>query len=212
MRDSWKNPHPLLEEAERRSHRGVTKTFLKEDLETIYEDFEALIPFLPSRLLGISVPSYAAVIAQWRRDIDAVPRRREAFFDQHTANANMIMEKALMIDKAVRAKARKEKEIKFKNRESRKQFFKDRAKIDLPDIPAEVVKISRPFLAAIKIGRDGGSKRAWALLKPKIRKEWNTLYTEGMKKILWEHDAIQKERKRRNAMVALATRKSSLTC
>jgi hypothetical protein len=34
--------------------------------------------------------------------------------------------------------------------------------------------------------------------------EWNALYTEGMKKVMWEHIAIQKERKRRDAMVALA--------
>jgi hypothetical protein len=198
------NPHPLLEEGERPFYRGVRKTFSKDELETLYEDFEALIQSLPSRLFHISVPSYVATIAQWRRDMDAVPQRREAFFKQHMANANMIMEKALMIDKAVRAQARKEKEIKNNNRESRKQFFKDCAEIDLPDVPAEVVKISRPFLAAIKIGKDGGSKRLWALLKPKIRKEWNTFYTEGMKKAMWEHNAVQEERKRRDATVALA--------
>jgi hypothetical protein len=203
MRDSWKNPHPLLEEGERPFYRGVTKTFSKEDLEAIYEDFEALTPSLTSRLFHMTVPSYGPTIAQWCQDMKALPQRREAFFNKHIVNVNMMMENALMIDKAVRAKARKEKEIKNKNRESRKQFFKVRAAIDLPDVPAEAVKISRPFLAAIKIGKDGGTKRSWALLKPKIRREWNTLYTDGMKRVMWEHNVIQKEQKR-DAMVALA--------
>ncbi len=196
MRDSWRNPHPLLEEGERPYYRGVVKTFSKDELETMCEDFEALVPAIPVGPAGMPAAQHMAIITQWHQDLAAVPMRREAFFKQHTANANMIMEKALIIDKAVRAKARKDREIKKKNRESRAQFFKDCAEIDLPDVPAECVKISRPFLAAIKIGTDGGTPRSWAILKPKIRKEWNTLYEEGMKEVMWDHDKIQKEQKR----------------
>jgi hypothetical protein len=196
MRDSWRNLHPLLQAEERLYYKGVVKTFSKDELETICEDFEALVPLLPMRRDGMTAEQHMALIVQFLRDVDAIPMRRAAFFNQHTANAKMIMEKAIAIDKAVRAKARKDRQMNKRNRDSRAQFFKECAEVDLPDVPAEVVRISQPILAAIRIGTNRRSLRSWAILKPKIRKEWETVYTEEMKKEIWGYDEIQKEQKR----------------
>lgn len=153
MMDSWRNPHPLLQAEERLYYKSVVKTFSKDEQETVCDDFEALVPLLPMRRDGMTAEQRMVLIVQFLRDVDAIPMRRAVFFNQHRANAKMIMEKAIAIGKAVRAKARKGRQMKKRNRDSRVQFFKECAEVDLPDVPAEVVRISQPFLAAIKSAR-----------------------------------------------------------
>ena len=131
----------MLQAEECLYYEGVVKTFSKDELETICEGFEALVPLLPMRRDGMTAEQHMELIVQFLRDVDAIPMRRAAFFNQHTANAKMIMEKAIAIDKAVRAKARKDRQIKERNRYSRAQFFMECAEVDLPDVPAEVVRI-----------------------------------------------------------------------
>jgi hypothetical protein len=193
MRDSWKNPHPLLEEGERSFHRGITKTFLKKEFQTLFDDFEDLAPPIPVRIFRMNPAEHVAKLAEWRQKLAEVPQRREAFFNQRITTANKIMGKALIIDKAVRAKARKDKMAKQKNRELRKQFFLERVALELPDVATDAVLRNDAFNAAIKIGRDGGSQRSWALLKTKISKDWEN-NSERRKQIARNSDAIDEGR------------------
>jgi len=181
MRDSWKNPHPLLEEEERPAYKGVTKTFLKVEFQTLFDDFEKMIPAIPVRLFHMSAADHLAEVAEWRQKIAELSQRREAFFNERIVKTNKVMEKAIVIDKAVRGKARKEKLAKKKNRYLRRQYFLHRAALELPDVATDAILKNEAFRAAIKIGRDGGSHRSWALLKIKISKDWEENYDERHK-------------------------------
>jgi hypothetical protein len=72
----------------------------------------------------------------------------------------------------------------------RRQYFLHRAALELPDVATDAVLKNEAFRAAIKIERDGGSHRSWALLKTKISKDWEDNYDERHKQVARSQDAI----------------------
>ncbi|KAF7917401.1 uncharacterized protein EAE98_010164 [Botrytis deweyae] len=173
MYDSFGKPHDYVEEGDpgaiQTSTHRLYKYYLIADVENIIKEYEALTPD-PYREDPTHNDAQKATARQiWEEKMEKLEEDRDAFFEAKKAENAKIMQLVLQIEAAVREKRAKGRKPNDANRESRRILFLTFAKRDLPDIPEDFIINTKPFKAAVRIFRDGGSERGWRALKPKIQ-------------------------------------------
>ncbi|THV46051.1 hypothetical protein BGAL_0422g00090 [Botrytis galanthina] len=173
MYDSFGKPHDFVEEGDpgaiQTSTHRLYKYYLIADVENIIKEYEALTPD-PYREDPTHNDAQKATARQiWDEKMEKLEEDRDAFFEAKKAENAKVMQLVLQIEAAVREKRAKGRKPNDANRESRRVLFLTFAKRDLPDIPEDFIINTKPFKAAVRIFRDGGSERGWRALKPKIQ-------------------------------------------
>ncbi|KAK6605966.1 hypothetical protein H4I96_04428 [Botrytis cinerea] len=173
MYDSFGKPHDYVEEGDpgaiQTSTHRLYKYYLIADVENIIKEYEALTPD-PYREDPTHNDAQKATARQiWEEKMEKLEEDRDAFFEAKKAKNAKVMQLVLQVEAAVREKRAKGRKPNDANRESRRILFSTLAKRDLPDIPEDFIANSKPFKAAVRIFRDGGSERGWRALKPKIQ-------------------------------------------
>ncbi|KAF7900196.1 uncharacterized protein EAF01_007499, partial [Botrytis porri] len=173
MYDSFGKPHDYVEEGDpgaiQTSTHRLYKYYLIADVENIIKEYEALTPD-PYREDPTHNDAQKATARQiWEEKMEKLEEVRDAFFEAKKAENAKVMQLVLQIEAAVREKRAKGRKPNDANRESRRTLFLTFAKRDLPDIPEDFIINTKPFKAAVRIFRDGGSERGWRALKPKIQ-------------------------------------------
>ncbi|KAF7956467.1 hypothetical protein EAE96_003808 [Botrytis aclada] len=173
MYDSFGKPHDYVEEGDpgaiQTSTHRLYKYYLISDVENIIKEYEALTPE-PYREDPTHNDAQKATARQiWEEKMEKLEEDRDAFFESKKAENAKVMQLVLQIEAAVREKRAKGRKPNDANRESRRILFLTFAKRDLPDIPEDFIINTKPFKAAVRIFRDGGSERGWRALKPKIQ-------------------------------------------
>lgn len=173
MIDSWRNPHHLVKDEDRQNVKvGLQKVFEIDYFTKITNQYIGTIPIKPRRGNGMSHATWSTLRVEYHQRMNELPGKLNAFFNELVDKKNKIMEKAMAIEAAVRDKAKRDKEEKKKNQESRRVLFQVRAEEELPDVPIDFIISTQSFKSAIRISRDGGSQGSWEVLKRKLVLEW----------------------------------------
>ncbi|KAG9232512.1 hypothetical protein BJ875DRAFT_505967 [Amylocarpus encephaloides] len=176
IHDSFVKPHDYTEEVEIRA-RGpprLYKCYLDQDVKRIIAEYEALTPPAYQPDPTHTAAQAAAAQAAHKSLMDGLDDKRSEFFAAKKAANDLHMASVKKIEGAIRKKRAEERAPKDKARKARVALFSRRASEECPHIPMEFVKKCRPFKAACRIYRDGGTERGWRTLKPKIVRDWDT--------------------------------------
>ncbi len=182
MYDSFLKPHDYIEDVDSRP-RGAPRLYryyLKEDVQRIVKEYEALTP-APHKDDPEKTPEENALAqTKYNEMVANLEQSRINFFAARKASNDAHMKLVLQIETAVRKRREGNAKPYEKNRQARRDLFLKRAGDDIPHINAEFIKKTKAFKAATRIFRDAGSERGWRALKPKIEKEWDE-YQSGDK-------------------------------
>lgn len=152
---------------------GLQKVYYIDDIMDLVLEYKSFVPVYPVlAMAGRPSIENRRLMTQYHQAMLNLPGILDEFFLRKTREKDRKMEKAMAIQTGVRSKAKKEKDERKKNKTLRKSFFQTCVIEELQHIPLEFVLERESFKAAINISKDGGSKRAWNILKKKLIREW----------------------------------------
>ena len=174
MHDSFMKPHDYVDVDDNRP-RGAPrlyKYYLKEDVERIFREYDALDPVPHEDDPTKTAEENAAGLARYQDLLAGLDDKRAEFLAEKKARIDKHMALVQRIEAGVRKRRETNRTPYDENRNARKELFTRRAREELPDISEDFVKSTIAFKAATRVFRNGGTERGWQTLKPKIEKEW----------------------------------------
>ncbi|KAF8862919.1 hypothetical protein BDZ45DRAFT_161676 [Acephala macrosclerotiorum] len=176
MHDSFMKPHDYVTEEESRDRaRGAPRLYryyLLTNVDQVIAEYKKRtpLPYVDDPTISAAANASAKAVHQIKET--ALIQKRQDWVDKMKAKNTKWMEIVKKIESAVRIRRNLNGVPNEDFRKTRKELFTRRAKEDLPHIPTEFVHSIKPYKAATRIFRDGGTERGWQTLKPKIEQAW----------------------------------------